>query len=605
MTPDSSPDDEAGDGPDDGPDDRPDDAENGISISIGDLGWDTSDEGDRDGPADSGRGGGADDTGPDIDLPDPFERDGSPAPLPTGRTLGIAGGILAILLLGLLWFFRPWLHPLVYGVLFRSPGMLQWLVLALLLGGLGLRYRRLRPILGNLALLLGVVSLVLVFLAPVVGGAYMNVHLSDEVSTSVTELDDLPDTDTDTPRILPSSVAQQYAQNSLQFPRHSIGVGDITFVDGTPHWSYPLKPDGSVNTFVGKQAGAVFVNMSTQGKDVSVTEREFACGQGQQVTDNVVWKLRKSEYAVEYQDPFMLNHGGDLYMAVPYVSHDHQFRLTPIPQVYSIPRFGGIALVDADCDIRHLSPAEARSSEILDGQRFYPYSLARLRVNAMQYQHGIVNKWFTHRDQLELADVPGETNDQPFTVTTGGGITYVVAAEPWGNAAGIYQLWTIDSRTGEMARFKTDVQSAMLGPRKAANFVQQDNPRVNWESMSPSEPLPVVRDGRLYWEVRVVPDSSAGVTYTAFVNADTGDVIRYRGDQRITAFLSGAGRIPGGDGGTTAGSGSVSGGGSGADLVVAIVDENGTVVRTVPVGEDERIRIERNGTGANSTRAGG
>lgn len=574
--------------------------DDGLPIDLG--GEDSTTDGDRD----DADGGDVSGTGPgrDIELPDPFG--GKGPSLPSGRTLLGLGGVLAVIVVVLLWFFRPWIHPFVYGVVFRSPGMLQWLLVAVLLGLFGLRSASRRPLLARAALLLGVVALVLVFLAPVVGGEYMNEQLATEVGNEVTELEELPNTATDQPRILPSAVAGQYAQNSLQFPQHSIGVGDITFVDGVPHWSYALEPDGSVNTFVGKQAGAVFVDMTTQDKRVSVTEQEFECGEGQQVTDNFEWQLRKSRYTVAYQDPFMIPHEGDLYMAVPYVTHEHTFRATPIPQVYSIPRFAGVAIMDKDCEIRHLSPEEAASSEILTGQRYYPYDLARLRVNSMQYQRGILNKWFTHEDQLEIADVPGQGNEQPFTVTTGEGITYVVAAEPWGDAAGIYQIWTIDARTGEMARFKTDIQSAMLGPRKAANFVEQDNPRVNWGSMSPSEPLPVVRNGTLYWEVRVVPNSGAGVTYTAFVNADTGNVIRYRGDDRIKAFIRGTGEIPGGDtDGAAVPGGDGGDGGTGGGLVVVIVDENGNVVRTVPVGSNESIRVERGGNATNASGATG
>jgi len=575
---------------DDADDSGDGDAEHpGISIDLGGGGDDGGDGG-------SPRG--------DVDLPDPFGGDGPS--LPGGRTLLGLGAVLALVVLAVLWFFRPWIHPIVYGVLFVSPGVLQWLFVALVLGLVALRFSVSRPILARVALGLAVVALVLVFLAPVVGGEYANEHLAGEVGASVTELDELPDTDTDTPRILPAAVAAQYAQNSLQFPRHSIGVGDISFVDGVPHWSYPLRPDGAVNTFVGKQAGAVFVDMTTQDKRVSVTEREFACGEGQQVTDNYLWQFRKSEYAVSYQDPFMIRQDGDLYMAVPYVTHEHTFRATPIPQVYTVPRFGGVALMNQDCEITHLSPSEARTNEILAGQRYYPYDLARLRVNSMQYQNGILNKWFTHEDQLEIAPLPGEDNDQPFTVTTGDGITYVVAAEPWGNAAGIYQVWTIDARTGEMARFKTDVQNAMLGPRKAANYVEQDNPRVNWGTMSPSEPLPVVRNGTLYWEVRVVPDSGAGVTYTAFVNADTGRVIRYDDDASITAFISGRGSIPGGGGGDGGAGDGGDGAGAGDGLVVVIVDDNGNVIRTIPIGENESIRVERarNGTANGSAVTG-
>jgi hypothetical protein len=102
--------------------------------------------------------------------------------------------------------------------------------------------------------------------------------------------------------------------------------------------------------------------MTTEGKRVSVTEREFDCGQGQLVTDHYQWQLHKSRDTVEYQDPFVIPTGDDgLVVAVPYVSHEHQFRATPVPQLYSVPRFGGVALLDESCEITHLSSEEARS----------------------------------------------------------------------------------------------------------------------------------------------------------------------------------------------------------------------------------------------------
>jgi len=505
--------------------------------------------------------------------------------LPSARTLGGVSLVVVLLLAAVLWFVRPWLHPLVYGLLYRSPGLLQWFVLAVGLGTAGLFAVESRPWVGRVLLGLAVVSALLTVAAPLVGAEYGNERLADEVQSQVTSLEEIPETTTDRPRILPQAVAAQYAQNSLQFPRHQLAGDGVTFLDGTPHWSYSLQPDGLVNTFVGKQAGAVFVNMSTQRKQVRVLEQEFDCGQGQLVTDDYLWQLRKSKYTVAYQDAFAVSQGGDLHLAIPYIRHAHRFRATPIPQVYTVPRFGGVALVDTDCSVTHLSPSEARTNEVLEGQRFYPYRLARMQVNAMQYQNGILNKWFTHEDQLEIAPLPGEDNDQPFTVTTRAGITYVIAAEPWGNAAGIYQIWTIDGRTGDLARYKTSMDQAMLGPRKAANFVEKDNPRVNWNTMSPSEPLPVVRDGTLFWEVRVVPDSAAGVTYTAFVNADTGDVVRYDTDREIKRFIQGRVAEDGtGDDGPT---------GPDGDLVVVIVDENGNVVTTVPVGTNQSVRVQR------------
>lgn len=503
-------------------------------------------------------------------------------------------GILA----GLLYFLRPWIHPIIYGLIYRSPGSLQWFVIGLLgilivapvLRGRG------RNRASTLAFLAGIGIFVVggFIVGPVAGGVYTQEHLAHErVIPQAQTVDTLPETDSQHPRLLPRSVGHEYTQNSLQYPRHKLGVGDITVLNGTLHWSYGLQPDGLINTFSIHQAGAVYANMETTSKDVRIIEGEFKCGQGQLVTDDYLWQLRKGEYMVDHQasDTFVVPHNGELYLATPYMKYEHKFKALPVPQTYSVPTFGGVALMDTECNVRHLSPSEARESPILDGQNFYPYDLARQEVNAMRYQHGAINKWFYHEDELQIAGVPGANNQQPFTILTkGGGMTYIIAAEPYGEAQGIYQIWVIDARTGDKQVFKLDMQSSLLGPDRASNYVRKENPNVDWSRMQPSEPIPVVVDGDLYWNVRVVPTDSAGVSYTAFVNASSGAVTTVQTDDKAAAFIAGQSVQSDVGGGNQTGSDS-----SGGGLVIRIEGPDGT--QTVTVDEGDTVVIEqRNGT---------
>lgn len=548
--------------------------------------------------------GDSDPGSPGEDLPSEHEDGGSgTSSLVSGAGL-LGVGIIAAVVFGLLYLVRPWLHGIVYGVFIKNPALVMWVVvaIALLVAAAASRSPLGTQLLSILAL---VVFVYAVLFSAVIAGAQTNIHLAEEMQDGAETLEEIPKTNSSTPRILPQSVATQFAQNSLQFPRHQLGTADITFINGTPHWSYPLKPDGLVNKFQGKQNGAVYVNMSTSNKSVSTAQSEFNCGQGQLITDDYKWKLKKSKFFVEYKDPFMVEaeDSGDLYMAVPYVRHDVNFRLDPVPQPYSVPKFAGVALIDKDCNIQHLSPEEARSNNVLEGQNIYPYSLARKRVNAMQYKKGALNAWVTHEDQLQIADLPSGSNSQPFTVPTENGITYFVAAEPWGDASGVYQIWTIDARTGDAAVRRLPRDSSLIGPNKAANFVEQENPRVNWGSNSPSEPIPTVRNGTLYWQVRVIPDSSAGITYTAFVNANSGEVTRYRTDDRIVAFLAGENVSRLNETNETTDDGSADGpSGGDSGLVVVILDEDGNPVRTVPVEGNQSVQVRSR---TNSTTASG
>lgn len=533
------------------------------------------------------------------DRPDEIETPDVPA--------GISAGAIILLLLGLavLWFFRPWFHGLFYGMTMKVPGVTQWLVLGLLTMGVSIYIATTSdgPARGaTVAFWLGGIMIAFAFTGAIlVDTVYMNEDLSDDVlaeTTDVESVEELPAADANETRILPQAAGQTYAQNSLQYPRHKLANGDITVINGTPHWSYALQPDGFANTLRGQQAGAAYVNMTTENKDVRVEDQALECGQGQLVTDDYNWQLKKDTYWVEHKEPFMVpDENGELHLTTPEVSHELRFRLLPIPQVYSVPQYDGVHVLDRDCQTTSLSSSEAQESALLEGQNIYPYELTRTYVESTRWQHGAINKWFFHEDELELANVPGHGNDQPFTVMTERGITYVLAAEPAGDSSGVYQIWTVDARSGEMERLKVSQQSAMLGPGRATTYVRQANPRIDWDRMDPIEPLPTVTDGSLYWKVPVVPTDSAGVSYTAFVNADTGTVTEVQTDDELRAFVAGA------DVGTERGNGSAGNGSPSAPappagndsasgtLVVEIVNENGETVDVIEVDEGDRVEV--------------
>ncbi len=66
-------------------------------------------------------------------------------------------------------------------------------------------------------------------------------------------IDQLRDTDPTHPRILPESVADRYASNTLDFPKYQTSDGDSTIHNGTPLWSYALSPDGTWNQLTKQQ----------------------------------------------------------------------------------------------------------------------------------------------------------------------------------------------------------------------------------------------------------------------------------------------------------------------------------------------------------------
>ena len=495
------------------------------------------------------------------------------------RLAGVAV-VAAVVLLVLAWYVRPWLHGVVYG-LYTTPV----LPLAAALGlGLAVLVRRRFGALAGRQVGLAVFALVLV--AGVAGtGLLAGEELGKATMDRAATAGNLTETDPGKPRVVTKSVATRYASNTLNFPQYRIAGGDVTVRNGTPYWSYALAPDGAFNYYTKQQHGTVLVDMTRQNAGVETVVGDLRKGIGPAFYNGYRFAtLKRANYLVGYEDPFMVVHEGEQYVAVPYTTPE--FHWLPLP--YTTPEWGGVVLIDGDGGIEDLSPAEAREHPVLAEQKLYPFELARQRVAATKYRNGILNTFTSHEDEIEVAPVPGEGNDQPFLVFTESGPEYVVAVEPYGQAQGLKEVWTIDGRTGEYEVYSPT--ESLFGARKATDYVRQAARTTDWNRFNPSEPIPVVIDGRLYWEVRVVPSDSSGIAYTAFVDARSTDVHEVSTTAEVRAFLEGDRVGAGGSEGDA--------GGRTPALVVERIAPNGTVLETLEVYGNETVRVVRgNATG--------
>jgi len=526
--------------------------------------------------------------------------DGGNDPAVSRGTLAVVG-LLAVAAV-VAWLVRPLLHGVVYAV-YSTPvaviALVGAVVVYVLLARSGLdaafaRRGMTRAEGIGIPLQGAVVAFVLLFLVlSVPAGYFAEEKLGKRTLDGSETVDELAESDADNPRIVPQSVATRFASNTLNFPQYRIGASDVTVYNGTPHWSYPLSPDGTWNYFTKRQHGTVLVDMTEKSARVRTVTGDLNRGIGTAFYNDYRWKLlRQGQYLVNYQDPFMVVHEGAQYIAVPYTKPT--FHWTPLP--HTTPEWGGVALVHQDGTIEDLSPSQARQHEALADQRLYPFHLTRRSVAATKYRNGIVNTFTSHEGEIEVAPVPGEGNDQPFTVMTDDGLVYVVAVEPYGEAQGLREVWTVDARTGEYERFA--VEESLLGPRKATDFVRQAARTTDWDRFDPSEPIPVVVDGTFYWEVRVVPNDSSGISYVAFVNAETSDVVEVETTREVEAFMRGEAPGPGpgpGDGGD----GPVGPGDRAPTVIVQRVAPNGTVISEMAVYGNESVRIVQ--TNGNTT----
>lgn len=502
--------------------------------------------------------------------------------------VGISSIVIGILLL-------PIAQTFLYDIFIQTPATLYWLliggVLALVIGSKG--YGR------TATALLGLTIIMAFIVGPFMSGVYAQEHIVH--SQEFEQVNALANTSNTHVRVLPRHVAETYADSSMQFPVYQLTQSDITYHDGSYTWSQGLAPDKIVVVLTGQQHGAFFTNMETTRKDVDIVEHTMQCGQGQLVTDSYGYRMNLDRFDVDHNPAtaFNLVHEGELYIAQSYVTHQWRFGnplAGELPQPYVVPRYGGTLVMDDSCNVRDISASEVPQTDLLENQSAYPYDLARFRVTSMQLIHGLGNKIFVGEDVPKIAPTPGKGNSQPYTVPMAdGSLSYFMAMKPSGSGSGVFQVYTLDAQTGDI-QF-VEYNETQAGPQKAADFVRKENPRVNWVSqssegssgtMTVAEPIPVVKNGVLYWHVRVVPKDGSGIAYTAFVNAQTADVTEMANDKEIYAFVREEALE---DVEATTTNETTSEG-----MTQIAVIEDGKVVRTINISKNATIRIEQEGT---------
>lgn len=528
-----------------------------------------------------------------------------------------------VLLIG--YLSRPLWHSIVYGILY-SPGMailgggtivaafILWFIPPSYLGGQpsrplhkvlrdvdsplelllaldGSTGRKLRILVG-IVIVLGVLSV----LVSVPAGLLEQRTLAEQTMDSATEVEEFPQANPDNPRVVPRQVADITTRGSVSYRQHRLGTSDIARMEnGTLAWSYPIQPDGLRNTIYEHQRGVLVTDMTRlDDRQIEVFDEDFMYGEGMFLYRSADWNLKKTDYFSKYDDDAVeFSHDGRPYMYYPKTGHE--WHLTPVP--HTTPTWVGGALVHPDGTIEHLTPEEAQSHSILDGQRLYPLSVTLSEMRSLGYREGIINQLpvvGAHEGEVELARLPSDAdNTQPFVIDLEGErMSYVTALEPYGeDTRGLDEVWFADAETGEYQYFGTG-DDTLTGPERAMGIARSADSRTNWgENFVVTEPVPVTIDGDLWWHLKVSPTDYTDVTRNVFVNADSGRTVEIRDDSAVRSFISGeVTDLDPVDEGTD------------RDVVyfILVTDENGEVIERIPVERgqesiivdpnDERVR---------------
>lgn len=418
----------------------------------------------------------------------------------------------------ILYCIRPWLHG--FFMAFYTLPALTALVLSLCLSGLMLFMGKKAPAAAFSAI--AAISLVLLM--------FNNVLVQKHIvsGTDYNRIEALPDSDR--LRLLPMAVALRYIEDSLQKSRERAGPLDIVDMNNTLVWTSPRLPDGQVIYFTEKVNGLLVADATRTARSTRLVSQRMRVGEGIGILDNIYWRVYKKRFFVSLAEVYYLEDSGSIYAIAQVVGYRFRFPVM-------IPYFKGVFIFDSGGNSRWVDASDVGSQPLLSGNVAFPDSLARLYVDSYKYSHGWLNAVFLHRDQIEISDVYGQGNRQPFLMDTVTGLKWVIATEPYGKSYGIFKIFLVDATTGKIDMLELDEEQTLTGPVRVVSYVRKKFPMIDWATSRVLEPRPYVIGGRLYWMLSITPSDYAGVSYTVLVDSETNEVMAFDNDSELIAYV--------------------------------------------------------------------
>jgi len=428
-------------------------------------------------------------------------------------------GIISLAVLALLlYFFRPWFHELVMAF-YTNPAIIFMIIMA---GAGAVLIAKKQKNLGSIALFLALLSLIVLFLTNVIMGSYI---VQENDYNSITALPD-----TSQVRIIPLGVAWRYLTDSLQKSTEKVGGLDITNINNSLVWTAPRIPDGFILFLTQKVNGILIADATKTDRSTRLITKELQFGEGIGIFDNIYWRIFKTAYFINLGDIYYMQKDGELLTIVPIIQYRFKFPVM-------LPYFAGVFVLNENGEISKYRPEEIEGIDYFQNNRAYPEYLARLYVDSYKYKNGILNAWFLHKDQIEISDVYGQENQQPFLMPTEEGLKWVIATEPYGESYGVFKIFLVDAITGRIDMLELNEDQTLTGPVAVVSYVKKRFPNINWQTATVLEPRPYVVNNHLYWMLSITPSDFAGISYTVFVDSTNNNVIAMESDEEIMNFI--------------------------------------------------------------------
>ena len=459
---------------------------------------------------------------------------------------------LSALVIGiaLAWFLRPlfhgyilsiWTEPL--GTLLLTAGFVALIIGGALSGKAYVRTKLGRPKRVNvfnytIPLTLGIL---LLSAAAFYKGAAADIRLASAYKSYTFEDTSSLPADQQS-RLVPLPVAERFGADSLQRSTERAYNWNPQLWDGNFSWVTALTPNSPFRQWFDQARGVQVVDATTTQRRSQTTDQAFTFSEGVQLTDNIRWKLYKQRYLIDLPEIYYAKVNDAVYAVAPIVSYRGWFIRYPVVD--------GAFVVAADGSIEQLGLEEAKNHPAVRAAgRLYPESYVRFVHESYALKNGVLNKWFRHVDQTEISDPAGESNSQPYMLSTKDGLAWVSAADPWGKSFGIYKIFITNAITGRHQLYSVAQDAALTGAAQAIGYIKSARPQYNWrvdgsQDTSSSgniiaiEPRPLFVDSQLYWMVAITTTEAKGINETCFVHAKDNQVTCAVNDEEIKSFIA-------------------------------------------------------------------
>jgi hypothetical protein len=358
-------------------------------------------------------------------------------------------------------------------------------------------------------------------------------------------------------RFTPFSIAAVDMRYTFSDSAYYLDTADVAAVEVDDAFGYvvPIVPNGFFQTWISKMSGFVIFNDDPNVPDekrIRRVHQEFATGIGMQWFDDIWLQLARHDLFAVYGKPYYeqldLKNRDKFTIVVPKMSYHFGMAAYIVPVMYL--DWAGVALVHDDGTIENLSIAQAKADARLKGHMIYPYELSYKVIHAQTYDEGLLSGWINRSGKIDIPTLPGD-NQMPYLIKGADGHNYdVVTAEPAGPSHSIFRVYSIDMFSGERSVFEFDRdKQGLLGPAAAISNGSSIS-GINWIHETKDgevgnfrliEPIPVTRDGKLYWKMTMTQRAYSNVASTIVVNpAKTSDnTLKFDSRADFMAWLNG------------------------------------------------------------------